>query len=540
MLQKLVQSIASNSKRVSAHKKRIGTQTVNHYEKLEPRTVLSTFLVQNLSDRGDGSLRAAIEQSNSNPGADVIRFQRGLQGTIALTSGQLEVTDALRIQGPGESSLTISGNSLSRVFKVNTSSGEVCFRGFTIADGLSKQPEAVGINVVRGGGILNLSSQLRVQDLTFRNNRADDQGNASPADVVGGGAIVNTEHAVLQVTRCNFIGNSAAGGTRYAFGGAIASVTSSQAFIQNSVFTNNQVNGGEVNYGGAVAAFGGSSSEVVRSEFVSNKAVGAGTQNAFGGALAARPGTVQNSGSQLVALDCRFSENVSQTSAQATAGGGAIYSIGSNFTLQRSKLQGNLASGGYVSGGGVYSEQSIGVVMNSQLKSNQSIGLHDGNGHSFSFGGGIASSGNSALTVSKSVLELNEARGVKAFGGGIFNGDVSGGTGKSSLTIDRSSVSQNRVATTLASSGSRAQGGGIFNGNPEESQASNATVTATRTKIEKNSAIAESGGQGIGGGVYTVGKFTVDRRLQRQLIDGLAGNFATTSNDNVFGELTLA
>jgi hypothetical protein len=96
------------------------------------------------------------------------------------------------------------------------------------------------------------------------------------------------------------------------------------------------------------------------------------------------------------------------------------------------------------------------------------------------------------------------------------------------------------VAITLASPESRAQGGGIFNGNPEESQASNATVTAMRTKIEKNSAIAESAGQGIGGGVYTVGKFTVDRRLQRQLIDGLAGNFATTSNDNVFGELTLA
>lgn len=540
MFHKLVKFNARCGEKVNAQKKRTRAQVAGVYEKLESRTVLSTFFVQNLADHGTGSLRDAIAQANSNPGADVIRFQRGLQGTIALTSGQLEVTDALRIQGPGENSLTVSGNSLSRVFKVNAKSGEVFLSGFTIADGLSKQPEAVGIKVVRGGGILNLSSQLRVQDLTFKNNRADDQGNASPADVVGGGAIVNTEHAVLQVSRCTFIGNSAAGGTRYAFGGAIASVTSSQAFIQNSVFTNNQVNGGEVNYGGAVAAFGGSSSEVVRSEFVSNKAVGAGTQNAFGGALAARPGTVQNSGSQLVAVDCRFSENVSQASAQATAGGGAIYSIGSNFTLQRSKLQGNLASGGYVSGGGVYSEQSVGVVMNSQLKSNQSIGLHDGNGHSFSFGGGIASSSNSVLTVSKSVLELNEARGVKAFGGGIFNGGISGGTGKSSLTIERSSVSQNRVAITLASSESRAQGGGIFSGTPEESPASNATVTATRTKIEKNSAIAESGGQGTGGGVYNLGKFTVDRRLQRQLIDGLARNFATTSNDNVFGELTLA
>ena len=113
MLQKLVQSIASNSKRVSAHRKRMGTQTVNHYEKLEPRTVLSTFLVQNLSDRGDGSLRAAIEQSNSKPGADVIRFQRGLQGTIALTSGQLEVTDAAGNRTTSQTTRPIELNGLA-------------------------------------------------------------------------------------------------------------------------------------------------------------------------------------------------------------------------------------------------------------------------------------------------------------------------------------------------------------------------------------------------------------------------------------------
>lgn len=497
MLQKLVQSFAPNGKTI-ARNKRTGTQAVNQYEKLEARAVLSTFLVQNLSDHGDGSLRAAIAQANSNPGPDVIRFQRGVQGTIALTSGQLEITDALRIQGPGESSLTVSGNSLSRVFKVNTQAGEVFLRGFTIADGLATQPESVGIKVVRGGGILNLSSQLRIQDLTFKNNRADDRGNAAPADVVGGGAIVNSEQAVLHATRCTFVGNSVFGGTRYAFGGAVASVTNSQAFIRNSTFTSNQASGGVANYGGAVAAFGGSSSEVVRSEFVSNKAVGSGTQKAFGGALAARPGTVQDSGSELIAVDCRFSQNAAQASAQATAGGGAIYSIGSRFTLQRSKLQGNLASGGHVSGGGIYSDQSIGIVVNSQIKSNQAVGLPDGNSHGFSVGGGIANTGTSNLTISNSELVLNEARGGKAFGGGIFNG------------------------------------------NPEEAQTSNAIVTATRTKIEKNSAIADVGGEGIGGGVYTVGQFTVDRRLQRQLVDGLAANFATTSNDNLFGQLTLA
>lgn len=538
MLQKIVKLFANRREQVIAQRKRTRGQAAGAYAKLESRAVLSTFLVQNLADHGTGSLRDAVEQANSNPGADVIRFQRGLQGTIALTSGQLEVTDALRIQGPGENSLTVSGNSLSRVFKVNTSSGAVHFRGFTIADGLATAPENVGIKVVRGGGILNLSSELHLREMTFRNNRADDRGNAMPADVVGGGAIVNSEHALLRVSRCTFVGNSAAGGLRYAFGGAIASVTSSQAFIQRSLFTSNQSVGGDVNYGGAVAAFGGSSSEVVKSEFVSNKAVGEGKQSAFGGALAARPGTVQNSGSELVALDCRFSENMAHASDEANAGGGAIYSFRSSFTVQRSKLIANSTAAYHVYGGGIHNDQSFGVISDSQLKSNQAVGLHNETGKSFAYGGAIACTGGTTLTVSKSDLALNEARGVQAFGGGIFTGAFPNDTAKALLTVDRSSLSQNRVATTLSTSESLALGGGIFNGNPNETETSNAIVTATRTKIEKNSALAEAGGQGIGGGIYSVGKFSVDGRLQRQLLDGLAANFATTSNDNVFGQLT--
>lgn len=540
MLKKLFQLLGHNGKTFNAFKKRIRTNATNFYENLEGRTVLSTFLVQNLADNGSGSLRAAIEQANINPGPDVVRFRIGLQGTVALTSGQLEITDPLRLVGPGEDRLTISGNSLSRVFKVNTELGEVFLRGFTVADGLSTQQENVGIKVVRGGAILNLKSQLRVQELTFRNNRAVDQGNESPADVVGGGAIVNTENAVLQLSQCKFVGNSATGGTRYSFGGAIASVTSSKAFIQNAVFTSNQVTGGKTNYGGAVASFGGSSASVVNSEFASNKAIGEGSQKAFGGALAARPGTVENSASELVALDCRFSENSAAASAESTAGGGAIYSHGSLFVVQGSKLLTNWATAGDVAGGGIQSDQSIGVIMETQLKWNQSIGLSDDQGLSRSFGGGIASTGGGMLTVSKSELALNEARGVNAYGGGIFNGAVYGDEAVALLFIDRSSLVRNRAVTTRGNSDASAQGGGVFNGNPGEEKTSAAIVMVKRTKIEKNSAIAEAGGKGIGGGVYTVGEFTVDRRLQRQLLDGIAANFATTSDDNVFGQLTLA
>ena len=43
-------------------------------ERLEDRTVPSTFTVHNLADSGAGSLRTAIADANTNPGADLIRF----------------------------------------------------------------------------------------------------------------------------------------------------------------------------------------------------------------------------------------------------------------------------------------------------------------------------------------------------------------------------------------------------------------------------------------------------------------------------------
>ena len=59
----------------------------------------STFTVTNLLDSGAGSLRAAVASANANPGPDAIDF--ATTGTIALTSGQLDITDSLTISGPG-------------------------------------------------------------------------------------------------------------------------------------------------------------------------------------------------------------------------------------------------------------------------------------------------------------------------------------------------------------------------------------------------------------------------------------------------------
>src|SRR5262249_40937733 len=85
---------------------------------LGDRSLPSTFTVLNLSDQGAGSLRAAITAANANPGADIIDFQSGLSGTIALGRGELFITDSLSVQGPGVGPLTISGSGASRVVDI--------------------------------------------------------------------------------------------------------------------------------------------------------------------------------------------------------------------------------------------------------------------------------------------------------------------------------------------------------------------------------------------------------------------------------------
>ena len=97
-----------------------------YLESLEDRHLLSTFSVLNFLDSGPGSLREAITNANGAPGADLIRFAPAARdGTIALTSGQLSITDDLTIDGPGANRLTISGNNASRVFSISGSTTDV-------------------------------------------------------------------------------------------------------------------------------------------------------------------------------------------------------------------------------------------------------------------------------------------------------------------------------------------------------------------------------------------------------------------------------
>src|SRR5262249_31102316 len=139
---------------------------VPNLEALGDRIVPSTFHVTTLADAGAGSLRDAVAAANARAGADTIVFDNGLTGTIALTGGELDITDDVKINGSGADKLTVSGSNLSRVFQVEA--GEtVSISGLTIAGG--------NAGTGNGGGIDNFGT-LTVSDSVFSGNAAGNGG----------------------------------------------------------------------------------------------------------------------------------------------------------------------------------------------------------------------------------------------------------------------------------------------------------------------------------------------------------------------------
>jgi hypothetical protein len=213
------------------------------FERLEDRTVPSTLTVSNLSDTGAGSLRQAVLDANANPGADVIRFApAACVGTIALSGGQLNITDDLIIDGPGAGRLAISGNDASRVFQI----------GIGVAVGIDGLTITRGHALLQGGGILNAGT-LTLSDAVVSNNQVVGlPGVVMGVDAFGGG-ILNT--GTLTVSDTLFAHNRSTGADGLpgrpgstGLGGAIMSLGSASApataTVSDSMFISNQAVGG--------------------------------------------------------------------------------------------------------------------------------------------------------------------------------------------------------------------------------------------------------------------------------------------------------
>ena len=294
---------------------------------LETRCLLST--VTNLDDAGTGSLRDAIA---STPAGETVAFQKGLSGTITLTTGELAIDKDLTIAGPGADVITVRGNHTSRVFHI-IANYTVEIAAMTIAD---------GYDPLAGGGVMNFG-RLTITDSTVTGNAATDKG------AVGGGIANAGTLTLIHSTVSNNLGGRLSGGA-----GGIANAGT--ATILGSIISGNSSGGLRSSYGGGISNYYHGIMTITDSTISDNSV----TQNGFGGGIwntaqltvtnttisgnfaGDLGGAIDNAGTATL-TNCTFSGNTAVR-------GGAIANEG-NLTIADSTVSGNSAIAG--EGGGI-------------------------------------------------------------------------------------------------------------------------------------------------------------------------------------------
>jgi hypothetical protein len=411
-------------------------------EGLEDRFLPSTFQVLNLNDSGRGSLRQAILDADGTPGPNLIRFADGLQGTITLTSGELDITNDLTIQGPGADQLTVSGGEASRVFDLSASGIDVTLRDLTIADGLATDTTVMGPlgPVTLGGGILNEGADLTLARVAVNNNQA------VGANIGGGGGVANVFGASLTIEQSAFADNVAAGTSVDSPGGGIFSDAASALTVRQSTFTGNRALDG-----GAISVWGGSSAAVSDSLFTDNLARGndggpgqdaTPTDNAGGIFATDESILVDPAGSTLTVASSTFTGNVVRASDGGAGGPGTDGGSGGQ------------AQGGAIS---IYGVTSLADVSDSVFTNNRAIGGNGGSGGEGADGGtggvgtgGAISQADATFTSTDCTFNGNEAIGGTGGAGGSGGAGGAGGIGRAGALVHTVTFGTSTPVSTLS------------------------------------------------------------------------------------------
>ena len=343
---------------------------------------MNIFTVDNTNDNGAGSLRQAIEDANATPGTDTIEFNPELSGeTITLTSGELQISDGLYIEGLlSADDITISGKNISRIFSIDDSDAEnqveVVIDKLTLTEGSSE----------RGGGAI-----ANAENLTISQSKLIDNQNTSQEPTGGGGAIRNSDTGNLTIDHTLISQNQS-----NAFGGGITNFGVLK--IDDSIIADNQVTG----VGGGAGIDNRGSQADITGSLIANNINLVGAAGGFGN------GTSETT---------TIVKNTAIVNNQAENGAGFFVNAG-NVEIINSYVSNNQARN---DGGGA------GIAADGNLEVNNSFIFSNSAGIN---GGGIANLGGS-LTLDRSNVLANEA--IAGVGGGIFS---DGG----SLNLDPSSV----------------------------------------------------------------------------------------------------
>lgn len=327
------------------------------------------FTVTDQGDSGSGTLRDAIQQANALPGLDTIQFS-GTTGVISLTSGELYVDDPLNIVGPGSSSLTISANNNSRVFRAASADLEI--QGLTVADG----------NAPSGAGILVDFGSLTLRDSTVT-------GNTSTLN--GGGVSQFGFDSFLTVQNSTISGNSAvySGGgiDLYGFGNALS--------VQNSTISGNS---SSLGYGGGINLEG-----KYNSLAVSDSTISGNTSASNGAGVSVYQYTYLQPPNRAPVPNQPFSIYGSTVSGNTCNGcnGGGLYS---SLTYQNMEVVNSTVSGNQaVVGGGIYTRGYMALYLEHST-------VTGNNGYAEA--GGVAVELNSRLVSDTSIMAGNLSPGI--------------------------------------------------------------------------------------------------------------------------------
>jgi CSLREA domain-containing protein len=334
----------------------------------------ATYVVDTLADTptagtcdtgtpGDCNLREAVAAANATTAVDdTITFQAGLSGSILL-GGQITISDALQIDGPGAAVVSVDGQDSTRIFLATAPGETVGVSGLTLAGG--------SVNT-RGAAVASIGTDtgLAISASTFTGNAVSGSGGA-----VYGDSGVTIENSV-------FSDNGASVGGAVYGGGAVT--------VSNSTFSHNHgFSGGAIAGNGPLA--------ISDSTFDQNDAD-------EGGAVRHGHSTVSISGSTFSGNTATskggaafFNYGVNEISNSTISGntagneGGGIFSYsyypGDQLTIGSSTITGNTATDTYGYGGGINARQGTGdyygccagvpVIQNSIVMGNSAFGGAD-------------------------------------------------------------------------------------------------------------------------------------------------------------------
>jgi hypothetical protein len=421
-------------------------------------------------------------------------------------------------------------------------------------DGISGSSAGNGF----GGGLFN-QGIATLYGTSFSGNKAIGGGSTGAGGDGFGGGIFNegapegSVGGTLTVVGGTFVDNQGVGGSHGTLANPVVKVESAgngaailnQAtlVVRDSAFIHNQVHGGDSVAAGVAGGPGGAgaiksggededspaSTTISDSIFCDNSSTGgaggdhaAGAQGSSGAFLADH--------SVNVLSDCQFIDNVSTGGAGGIGGNGGPGRAGAlrvgprdgdvSVLVTDCYFIGNKAIGGAAGAGGVGGLGEGGAVANVQITPNAFT---------------------SALTLRDCVLYDNTAMGGAGATGGVGRGggiSNAGGptltTGGISTTLIDSLVADNLAqgGDGSASNGGNGLGGGIFVDPHAALTLKGDTVTGNQA-IGGAGAAGLSNGKGQGGGICiaTGGSACADDATV------IEANFASTSNDDVFGVL---